>query len=351
VLNLSRELATAQAANDALAERAQELGVLKASTIGTVRIVDPAATPLKPIAPRKSLTLALASLLGVALGIALALLRERFRRGIEGSAQIEALDIPVFATISLHLTKKNIKGNAPIGDVLCRDTPDSIIVEEFKSLRTSLHFAMLDAKNQSIGITSGAPGVGKSFVAANIAAVSASAGFKVCLVDADMRRGRQGVRFGFKRSVTGLSEYLSGETGLDSVLKPTDIEGLTFLPTGTFPPNPSELLMRNHFNDLISSLCERFDLVVVDCPPILAVTDAAIMGRTLGANFIVARHQVTELGEIVASRTALDAAGVPLKGAMLNAFDRRKARNQGGKGGKYGYSYAYSYAYKTLEKD
>ena len=351
VLNMTRDLAAAQAVDDALTQRAQELSVLKASTIGNVRIVDQAATPTQPIAPKKSLILALSLLLGAILGAALVLLREKLRRGIEGVGEIEALGVPVFATISLmDDTRKGKESlDASRTDIVSRDQPGSILVEEFKSLRTSLHFGMLDAKNQSLAITSGAPDAGKSFISANIAAVSAASGLRVCLIDADMRRGRQRLRFGMKRSTAGLSEYLSEDIPLGDVLHTTDIPGLTFMNTGKFPPNPSELLIRPKFRDLIADLTQRFDLVVVDCPPILAVTDAAVVGRIAGATFVVARHQKTEIGEFVASIRTLETAGVSIKGAILNALDRRNLKSYGNYG--YKYKYAYSYGYKTIEDE
>lgn len=351
ILNLSRNLASTQAISDALVERAQELSVLKASTIGNVRIVDPAVTPLQPVAPVKFRVMSVSLLLGILAGFAAVLLRERMRRGIGSASELEALHIPMFATISLHLTKDNKRGNAPPSDLLSRDHPKSIILEEFKSLRTNLHFGMLDAKNQSLAVTSGAPGTGKSFISANIAAISASAEFKVCLVDADMRRGIQRLRFGFKRSLPGLSEYLSGDMAIDQVLHATNIAGLTFLPTGEFPPNPSELLMRDRFKEMVELLVKRFDLVVVDCPPILAVTDAAVIGRSVGATFIVARHLITEIGQIAASKAKLEASGVIIKGAILNAFDRRRLRGYHQSGANDGYGYEYSYAYRTIEEE
>ena len=355
VLNMTRDLAAAQVAADALTQRAQELSVLKASTIGNVRIVDQAATPRQPIAPKKSLTLALSLLLGAILGAALAFLRERLRHGIEDREEIEELGVPVFATISLldQNSKRRSKDgeNASRSMIVSRDQPDSILVEELKSLRTGLHFGMLDAKNQSLAITSGAPDAGKSFIAANIAAVSAASGMRVCLIDADMRRGRQRLRFGFNRSEAGLSEYLSEDRLLKPLLHETNIPRLILMNTGKFPPNPSELLMRPKFQYLVEELSKNFDLVVLDCPPVLAVTDAAIIGRVAGATFMVARHQKTEITEFAASVEALKKAGVTVTGAILNAFDRRNVKTYGRYGYKYKYNYSYSYSYKTIEDE
>jgi tyrosine-protein kinase Etk/Wzc len=291
--------------------------------------------------------------LGAILGAAIVLLREKLRRGIESVDEVEALGVPVFATISLLMNTRKGHGNESVDasrmDIVTRDNPSSILVEEFKSLRTSLHFGMLDAANPSLAVTSGAPDAGKSFISVNIAAVAAASGARVCLIDADMRRGRQRLRFGLRRATAGLSDYLSEDIGLDGLLHTTDIPGLTFMNTGAFPPNPSELLTRPKFKELIAELTQRFDLVVIDCPPILAVTDAAVVGRIAGATFVVARHQKTEIGELAASIRTLETAGVTIKGAILNAFDRRNLKTYGNYG--YKYKYSYSYGYKTIEDE
>ena len=121
--------------------------------------------------------------------------------------------------------------------------------------------------------------------------------------------------------------------------------------TGAFPPNPSELLIRPKFKELIDELTQRFDLVVIDCPPVLAVTDAAVVGRIAGATFVVVRHQKTEIGELAATIRTLETAGVTIKGAILNALDRRNLRAYGNYGYKYKYKYSYSYSYKTIEEE
>jgi tyrosine-protein kinase Etk/Wzc len=277
------------------------------------------------------------------------------RHGIEDRDEIEELGVPVFATISLldqnSKRRRNHSENASRSQIVTRDQPDSILVEELKSLRTGLHFGMLDAQNQSLAITSGAPDAGKSFIAANIAAVSAASGMRVCLIDADMRRGRQRLRFGFNRSEAGLSEFLSEDRLLKPLLQETNIPRLTLMNTGKFPPNPSELLMRPKFQYMVEELSKNFDLIVLDCPPVLAVTDAAIIGRVAGATFMVARHQKTEITEFAASLEALKKAGVTVTGAILNAFDRRNVKTYGRYGYKYKYNYSYSYSYKTIEDE
>lgn len=349
ILNLTRDLANAQAGAEALAQRAQELGVLTASTIGNVRIVDNAATPPAPIAPNKTKLKLLGLVLGAVVGAAAVVLRDLLRGGIENVEQIEALGIPVFATISLFMDQGQSRADVSPSVLIARDRAGSVLEEEFKSLRTSMHFGMVDAKNRTIAFTSGAPEVGKSFVAANLAAVMAASGTSVCLIDADMRRGKQRLRFGVGRSTVGLSDYLSQDIALGDVLIASGIDGLAFINTGEFPPNPSELLGTDKFKGMLAALSQQFDLIIVDCPPVLAVTDASVVGRLVGATFIVVRHQKTELSEIVATKRTLEAAGVTITGAVMNAYDRRNLRGYARYQSQYGYHY--SYAYQTGDDD
>ena len=343
VVNLTRNLELAQAAYFELMNRAQELKVLSASQIGSVRIIDDAATQPDPVAPKSTQIMALALLMGLIGGAGTVLARNWLRRGINSVQEIERLGVPVFATI--NLLGPEAKGRASAARLIARDHPDDIVVEAFRSLRTSLHFGMLDAKNKSIVMTSSAPGAGKSFVSANLAVVAAQGGQRVCLIDADMRRGTQRKYFGLQKNIAGLADYLAEDCELDAVLRDSGIPNLSLMMTGAFPPNPSELLMRNRLGDLIAALDRDFDLVIFDAPPALAVTDAVVIGRRAGSVIAVARHDVTPLGELEAVQKTLSTSGVPLKAAILNAYDPRKAKGGSGRYG-YGYGYANRYAYR-----
>lgn len=345
VVNLTRNLDVAQATYVELMNRAQELRVLSASQIGSVRIIDDAATKAAPVAPRSLRVLALAVALGVAGGIGGVLLRNWLRRGIDSVAEIERLGVPVFATINKYDgAVRPSGGRLPL---IAREDSDDVVVEAFRSLRTSLHFGMLDARSKSIVITSAAPGAGKSFVSVNLAYVAAQAGQRVCLIDADMRRGTQRKYFGLPKKLPGLADYLAEDSDLDAVLRESGFPNLSLIMTGAFPPNPSELLMRKRLKELVDALDQRFDLVIFDAPPMLAVTDAAVMGRHAGSVIAVARHLVTPPGELEAVKKTLETAGVPLKGAIFNGFDPRRAKSGGRRYGYgYGYGYANRYAYK-----
>lgn len=342
IVNLTRNLDVAQQSYLELMNRAQELRVLSASQIGSVRIIDDAATKTRAVAPKSAQILGLSLVLGLVAGAGAVLTRNWLRRGINSVAEIERLGVPVFATI--NLLPPSGRDTAARHRVITRDDPDHIVSEAFRSLRTSLHFGMLDARTKSIVLTSPAPGAGKSFVAANLAVAAAQAGQRVCLIDADMRRGTQRKYFGFDKKLPGLADYLAEDADLDAVLRDTGVAGLSLILTGAFPPNPSELLMRSRLDDLITSLDVGFDLVIFDSPPALAVTDAVVIGRRVGSVIAVARHDVTPVGELEAVQKTLSHAGVPLKAAILNAYDPRKAKAGTGRYG-YGYGYANRYAY------
>jgi len=344
IVNLTRTMELAQAVYVQLLNRSQELRVLRASSIGNVRIIDSARTAQSAIAPRKSLILAMALALGGMAGVAYTLMRNWLRKGVQGVAELEKLGLSVFATINYSEAGNESRDARHFLPILAVKDPTDLAVEGFRSLRTALHFGMLDAKTRSVAIVSSAPAAGKSFSCVNLAAVSAQAGQQVILVDADMRRGLLRRYFNVPRNTPGLAEVLSGQMSLDDVLVAGPIPGLTFLPTGRFPPNPSELLMRSTFTDLVAELDQRFDLALFDAPPVLAVTDPVVIGRAVGATIAVVRHDETPLGEVAAMQQMLVTGGVTLTGVVLNGFDPRKTTSYG-----YGYNYSsgYRYDYKS----
>lgn len=338
VLNLTRDFELAQAAYLELQNRAQELRVLRASSIGNVRIVDPATIDERPIAPRRSRILAFTTLIGMFAGVGFVLLQNALRKGLQSADEIGRLGLPVYATLNLS---KNAGGPNVRGaklPIIALTNPTDITVEGFRSLRTSLHFAMLDAKSRSITLTSAAPEAGKSFCSVNLAVVAAQAGQKVCVVDADLRKGMLRRYFNVAKQELGLADYLSGRAELEDILVTGPIPGLFFIPSGLYPPNPSELLMRDRLKELVVNLDRHFDLSVFDTPPALAVTDPIIVGQSTGAVIAVVRFDKTRDSEILAIQTQVEQGGAKLSGAIFNGFDPRRA--------KAGYSYDYSYRYE-----
>ena len=343
IFNLSRNLEVAQEVYVQLLNRAQELRVVRASTVGSVRIIDTAYSDGSRIAPRTARTMAIHLLAGLIIGAGIVFVRRALRRGIRGAQEIEQAGLPVFATVTFTPDAANHrkrKGRLPI---LALTKPDDVAVEALRSLRTSLHFGMLDAQMNTILLTSAAPNAGKSFTSVNLAAVVAQAGQKVCLVDADLRKGYLRRYFDKEKDTPGLAEVLSRTRTLDEVMIPGPIEGMSVITSGRYPPNPSELLMRSEFETMLKTLNSRFDLIILDSPPALAVTDPIVVSRYSGATILVVRHMETMLGEVEAVRRAFETAGSKLTGAILNGY----VASAGSKyGGQYHY-YNYRYAYKS----
>jgi tyrosine-protein kinase Etk/Wzc len=207
---------------------------------------------------------------------------------------------------------------------------------------------MIDAKSQSLLITSTSPEAGKSFTSVNLAAVMAQSGKRVVVVDADLRRGTLRRYFDTPRGSRGLSEVLSREAKLAEVVRSGPIENLFYVTAGNYPPNPSELLMRAEFEEMIKELSTDYDFVIVDAPPVLAVTDPVILSKYVGATMMVVRHKKTTAPELEAATRVFENGGSKFTGAILNGY-RAEASNRGGY--YYYYNKRYSYEQKGKNSD
>ncbi|SMB29421.1 protein-tyrosine kinase [Serratia proteamaculans] len=348
ILRLTRDVEASQIVYMQLLNKQQELSISKASTVGNVRIVDPAETQIQPVAPKKTIILAASIILGILLSLCIVFLRSVLRKGIDSAEQLEEVGVNVYASIPLsdwqqktdkvttlrqHKTKRNIDSILAVGN------PADLAMEAIRSLRTSLYFGMLDAANNILMVSGASPGIGKTFVSVNLAAVIAQAGQKVLIVDCDLRKGYLHDLFNQDGS-SGLSAVLSGQAHIQDVLRSTTVPNLDFISRGKVPPNPSELLMHRNFVGLLDWAKSNYDLVLVDTPPILAVTDAAIIGRHAGTSMMVARFEINTLKEMEASIRRFEQNGIDIKGVILNAVEKRAASY-------YGY---YNYDYRTDEK-
>lgn len=340
VLRLTRDVQVGQEIYLQLLNKVQELNILKAGTVGNVRIIDDSVVKASPVKPKKTLIIVMSTLLGVMLSIAFVLFRSLFNRGVEGPDELEKLGINVYASVPLsdwqhEQSKKQQKGKKLT--LLAQHNPADLSVEALRNLRTSLHFAMMEARNNVLMITGPSPSIGKSFITGNLASVIAQSGQKMLLIDADMRKGH--LHHYFAADKTGLSDYLSGQKDLAQIITHGEQPGLDFIARGQVPPNPSELLMHPRFAALLEWASEHYDLVLVDTPALLAVTDAAIVGRLVGTTLLVARFAATAAKEIEITQRRLEQNGIEVKGAILNAIEKRAAGYYGGSYGYYQYSY------------
>lgn len=345
VLRLSRDVESGRAVYLQLLNRQQELNIAKSSAIGNVRIIDNAVTETKPVKPKKILVVAIGLIFGLFVSVGLVLLRVFLRRGIESPEQLEDIGINVYASVPVSewLAKNNRKSSKlrknQSDTLLALENPADLAVEAIRSLRTSLHFAMMEAKNNVLMISGASPNAGKTFISSNLAATIALTGKKVLFIDADLRKGYVHKMLGRKQG-QGLSEVLSGQVAVEKVIEHVDDAAFDYIGRGLIPPNPAELLMHPRFEALLKWGSQNYDLVVIDTPPILAVTDAAIIGRYAGTSLMVARFEVNTVKEIEVSMKRFEQSGVVVKGCILNGVVKKASSYYGYGYNHYGYSYS-----------
>ncbi|MBN3847584.1 MULTISPECIES: polysaccharide biosynthesis tyrosine autokinase [Burkholderiaceae] len=346
-VSLMRDVQVAQDIYVGTLNEIQQLKLVSAGKVGNVRLVDPARLPDEPVWPKKPLVIGLAAIAGLIFGIGAAFAREMLYGGVTDAQDIERYaGLNVYGTIPLSQAQKPLNASMQAGKqgkyLLAETNSTDPSIESLRSLRTALSFAMLEAPNNRLLLTGPAPGVGKSFISANLAAVLCGGGKRVLLVDADMRRGHLHQYFGRKRG-TGLSNVLAGQATAEAAIQYDVSQGLDLMTTGSIPPNASELLLSESMSRLMESLSERYDMVVIDTPPVLAVSDAPVMATIAGTVFLVSRFQKTTIGELTESARQLQRSNAPLRGVIFNGVDARAF----GYRSKYG-SYRYvAYQYQN----
>ncbi|HEX8907764.1 MAG TPA: polysaccharide biosynthesis tyrosine autokinase [Anaeromyxobacteraceae bacterium] len=325
-----------------LLNKAQALRVLKSGNLGNVRLIDPPVVAHKPFSPRPMPVLLLGALAGLALGAGLAIARRAMSDAIEDPQLIQgALGLPILATVphseeEARLDRRGNRGRA----ALAAAAPDDLATENLRTLRTALGF-LLKARGNVVALSSPSSEAGKSFVAVNLAHLFAAAGKRVLLVDSDLRRGSL-QRFFSGGTHPGLADVVSGRSLADEAIQSTGTANLDLLGAGHLPEHPAELLASPRLQEVLRAAATRYDVVVVDAPPILAVTDPVLVARCADVNLLVLRAGGHPLGEIALSLERFTQSGVTVHGAIVN--EARPVR------GAYHPSYAHrSYRRPTVK--
>jgi tyrosine-protein kinase Etk/Wzc len=303
-----------------LLNSSQQLSVIEAGEVGNVRVVDWAMHPDRPVRPKKLIVAGISLILGIVLGIAVPFVRRSLQVRIEHSDQIEQiLGAPVYSVVPHSIRQLAIERQLSKGRtgklLLAASAQDDIAIEAIRSLQTALYFGAFDAVNNIILITGSRPNVGKSFLATNLAAVLAAGGKRILLIDADLRRGNIHTYLG-AGVVPGLSDSLSNGA-YEALIHHDVLPGLDFLARGSILPNPAELLMSSRLKSLLDEFASKYDAVIIDTPPVLAVTDAAVIARHAGTTLLAVRHGQQTSSEIAETARRMRNADVQVRGVVL----------------------------------
>ena len=331
VLKLTSEVELNKVLYTNMLNSVQQLRLVSAGEVGSVRIVDFAEQTTKPVKPKKKLILAIFFFLGILLGAVIVSLKDKLSGGVKSATFIEKeTGFTVYAKVPKG-NPKGTKGTRPLAVV----EPDDVAVESLRALRSSLEFSMMESDQPIIGVSGLIPGVGKSFISVNLSALYAGLGKKVLLIDADLRKGRLHKEFGIKRG-NGFSQVLLREVEPEQVISSTEVENLFVLPCGNVPANPAELLGSKHYMELIEQFKQQYDLIIIDTPPIMLVTDAALACRVAAQIVMVIEYNKHSIEAIQ------DGMGQILKGnpnahasIVINKYEHGSQDGYGYKYGKY----------------
>ena len=331
VLKLTNEVDMSKLLYTTMLNNIQQLKLVSAGEVGSVRIIDFAEEVKKPSKPKKKIIVIIALFFGVILGACIVMLKSKLSSGVRDAHFIEReTGYSVYAKVPKG-NPSGTKGTCPLAVV----EPDDVAIEALRTLRSSLEFSMDESSSPIIGVSGLIPGVGKSFISVNLAALYAGLGKKVLLIDADLRKGRLHKEFGIKRG-KGLSQILLHTATIDEVICTTEVNNLNILPCGTVPSNPSELLGSKRYNDLIEELKSTYDLIIIDTPPIMLVTDAALACRVASQIVMVIeynRHSIDAIQD--GMKQLLKGNNEAHASFVINKYEHGHNDGYGYKYGKY----------------
>jgi len=334
-----------------LTQKLEEAKIQESAQARNVRIIDKAIKPLKPVKPNKKMNIMLGILLGLGLGIGITFMLEYLDRSVRKPEDVERIGLNVLATIPKIEIEKLAKAKQKLNNghrvearLITHIDPKSPVSEAYRTLRTNLQFSKVEKDLRTILVTSAGPKEGKSTTAANLAIAMAQAGNSVVLIDADLRRPLIHSVFGMDKD-QGLTNYLAGSLEFDDLAQDTFIDNLKVITSGVLPPNPSELLATQKMKDLLKKLEEKFDIVIIDSPPVIAVTDATILSTIVDGTLLVVYAGQTEREAIKRATMMLSSVAARLLGTVLNGFDI-----QGIYGSYYYYYYHHYYGMADKKK-
>jgi tyrosine-protein kinase Etk/Wzc len=338
-----------------LKEKYEESKIKEAGQIGSVRIIDKALPPEDPIKPKKKINLLLGALLGLGLGLGMAFFVERLDNSLKSIEDVEATGLSILGSIPLIKNIKDKKSRKKeensedyqvkriTSNLVTHFEPKSPISEAYRTFRTNLQFARLDSPLKTILVTSSGPSEGKSTSVANLAITMAQMGTKTILIDSDLRRPVLHSIFNLQRT-PGLTNYLAGNVPWKEIVQQTPIENLSLLTCGVLPPNPSELLGSRKMKNLLEELKEKYDMILFDSPPVIAVTDAAVLSTLLDGVVLVSSSGSTSREALQRAITLLENVKGRLIGGVLNKIKVESVY------GSYHYYYYYHYYGGTKQK-
>jgi tyrosine-protein kinase Etk/Wzc len=338
-----------------LKEKYEESRIKEAGQIGNVRIIDKALPPEDPIKPKKKINLLLGALLGLGLGLGMAFFVERLDNSLKSIEDVEATGLSILGSIPLIKSSKDKKSKKEeekseeyqikriTSNLVTHFEPKSPISEAYRTFRTNLQFARLDAPLKTILVTSSGPSEGKSTTVANLAITMAQMGTNTILIDSDLRRPVLHSIFNLQRT-PGLTNYLAGNVPWKEIVQETPIENLSLLTCGVLPPNPSELLGSKKMRMLLEELKEKYDMILFDSPPVIAVTDAAVLSTLLDGVVLVSSSGSTSREALQRAITLLENVKGRLIGGVLNKIKVESVY------GSYHYYYYYHYYGGTKQK-
>lgn len=318
----------------ALEEKYQEALVNERAQLGNVNIIDKAMQPLKPAKPNRSLIISIGSILGLLLGVGFAFLRNYLDRTIKNPEEIESKGVSVLTWVP-SIEELSELGSSQL-EFIVANKPNASASESFKALRTRVMYSKLETELKIILVTSSVPGEGKTTVAINLSGSFALADKKVLLLDCDLRKPRIHSVFKSER-FPGLSDYLFSNVTLEDIIRPTKLQNLSFITSGTIPPNPSELLGSKQMSDFLEKLRGLYDIVILDSPPFISVTDPEILSRISDGTILIVQANKTPMDAFLKTYGRIvNIDHHKFLGSVLNNFSLKSA---------YGYYYNYYYYY------